>query len=219
MFSVANGSLLDAVVERAPERVRALMRQGADAHEGVYPHRDATSSDDESLCDCAGAANYERAEMLLRRGANPNAQVPASGSPMFQAYSEADWKMVELLAGHGGVPEATTAGLFRQTELARKMLAGEAAYRLDGVGGDTLAEQLLWGGACGGDPEIVRMALARVNWDQKDPRWFAILEQPLRIWTHGSASANWDRGTYLVCFPSPPCCSTPVPDSTSATTC
>ena len=152
------------------------------------------------LWHCAGAGKYEMAEMLLKRGADPNARVYASGDPVFQAYSEGDWKMVALLERYGGVPQATTAGLYRQTELARKMLAGEAKYGMDGVGGETLAEQLLWGAACGGDPEILRMALERVDWPREDRRWFTALEQPLRIWTHGSVGAEWDRSTYLKCF-------------------
>ena len=152
------------------------------------------------LWHCAGAGKYEMAEMLLKAGADPNAAVYASGDPMFQAYSQQDWKMVELLERYGGVTRASTPGLYRRTDLGRKMLADETPYRLDGVGGETLAEQLLWGGACGGDPEIVRMALERVDWRRDDPRWFTILEQPLRIWSHGSGSREWDRGTYLACF-------------------
>jgi len=69
--------------------------------------------------------------------------------------------------------------------------------------GKPIAEELLWAGACGGDPEIVRMALERVDWPRDDLRWFTILEQPLRIWNHGSghwANPEWDRGTYLDCF-------------------
>jgi ankyrin repeat protein len=153
-----------------------------------------------ALQHCAGTAKFELAEMLLKAGANPNASVYASGDLMFTAYSQQDWKMVELLERYGGKPNATTAGLYRRTELARRMLAGEAEYRLDGVGGETLAEQLLWGAACGGDPEIVRMALERVDWPREDARWFQMMEQPLRIWSHGSGSANWDRGTYITCF-------------------
>lgn len=142
----------------------------------------------------------DMAEMLLKRGADANASVYASGDPMFSAYSEGNATLIALLAQYGGVPTATTAGLFRQTDLARRMLAGEAPYRLDGVGGATLAEQLLWGAACGGDPRIVQMALDEVDWARDDPRWFELLEQPLRTWTHGSVGEGWDRSTYLACF-------------------
>lgn len=149
---------------------------------------------------CAGSGEYAMAEMLLERGADPNADVYASGTPVFQAYSQADWTMVDLLTRYGGVPDASTPGLFRQTDIARQMLAGTRRHRVGGDGNETLADQLLWGAACGGDPEIVAMALDRVDWPRDDPRWFHVLEQPLRIWTHGSIGADWDRGTYLTCF-------------------
>jgi ankyrin repeat protein len=150
------------------------------------------------LNHCAASSKYELAEILLKRGANPNASVYASGDPVFTAYSRADEEMIDLLARYGGVPCATTAGLYRRTELATKMIAGEAPYRLER--GGTLAEELLWGAACGGDPEIVKLALDGVDWRRDDPRWFEILEQPLRVWRHGQPSQNWDRSTYLTCF-------------------
>lgn len=142
------------------------------------------------LYHCARFGKYEMAETLLKHGADPNGKVYASGDPVFQAYDKRDWKMVELLQRYGGVPEATTAGLFRQTELARKMLAGEAKYGSEGVGGDTLAEQLLWGGACGGDAEIVRMALQHIDRSRDDPWWFHIMEQPIRMWSDGGAQLD-----------------------------
>jgi hypothetical protein len=108
--------------------------------------------------------------------------------------------MLALLSRFGGVPNATTVGLFRQTDLARKMLAGEAPHRLDSVGGETVAEQLFWGATCGGDPEIVRMALERVDWPRDDPRWFTVMEQPLRAWTHGQSGDDLQRDAYLTCF-------------------
>jgi ankyrin repeat protein len=153
-----------------------------------------------TLWECAGTGDYESAKRLLDGGADPNEAVYAGGSPMFRAFSQGDRKMIALLRKYGGAPEATTAGLLRLTSLARQMLAGEAAYRLDGVGGQTLPEQLLWGAACGGDPETVRMALELVDWPRNDPRWFEILEQPLRVWSFGSVSDSWDRSTYPVCF-------------------
>jgi ankyrin repeat protein len=142
------------------------------------------------LYHCAQFGKYEMAEILLKHGADPNGKVYASGGPLFQTHDKRDWKMVELLQRYGGVPEATTAGLFRQTELARKMLAGEAKYGNEGVGGDTLAEQLLWGGACGGDAAIVRMALEQIDRQKDDPWWFHIMEQPIRMWRDGGAQLD-----------------------------
>ncbi|MBL8294866.1 MAG: ankyrin repeat domain-containing protein [Bryobacterales bacterium] len=157
------------------------------------------------LWHCAASGKHDIAELLLRHGADPNAAVYASGTPLYQAYGRRDWKMVELLQRHGGRPNGTLAGLYRQTELAKDLLAGRADTAMpDGMfEGKPLAEELLWAAACGGDPEIVRLALEHINWPRDDPRWFEILEQPLRFWNHGSghwAAPHWDRSTYLDCF-------------------
>jgi ankyrin repeat protein len=203
----SGGLLRIAVTHNRPDILALLLEFGLDPDERTR-FRDVGGDEvvftwGMPLWHCAGTGKYTMAEMLLDRGADPNGDVYASGTPMFQAYSRADWKMVELLTRYGGVPEASTPGLYRQTELARKLLAGDAKYRLEGDGQETLAERLLWGAACGGDPEIVRMALEHVAWPRDDPRWFGILEQPLRIWNHGSghwSRPDWDRTTYQTCF-------------------
>jgi ankyrin repeat protein len=156
------------------------------------------------LYHCSQFGKYELAEILLKHGADPNGKVYASGDPVFQAYDKHDWKMVELLQRYGGVPEATTAGLFRQTELARKMLAGEAKYGSEGAGGETLAEQLLWGGACGGDAEIVRMALEQIDRPRDDPWWFHMMEQPIRMWSDGAAQLDCLKLLLARCDPNIP---------------
>jgi ankyrin repeat protein len=157
------------------------------------------------LWHCASNGKYEMAELLLQRGADPNADVYASGTPVYRAYDHRDWKMVELLRRYGGLANGTVAGLYRQTELARQLIAGSGGNpKPDGMfEGRSLGEELLWAGACGGDPEIVRMALELVQWPRDDPRWFGILEQPLRMKNHSPGywgNDEWDRGTYLTCF-------------------
>src|SRR5262249_17227942 len=126
------------------------------------------------LWHCAATGKYQLAELLLQHGADPDADVYASGTPLYQAYGRRDARMIELLQRYGGQPNGTLAGLYRQTELARRLIAGTAGNPKPGgmFEGKPLAEELLWAGACGGDPEIVRMALERVDWPRDDPRWF-----------------------------------------------
>jgi ankyrin repeat protein len=203
------GLLTIAVKHDRPEMLALLLELGLDPDERVRVEGsdEAAFSWSMPLWHCAGGGRHAMAEMLLKRGADPNGRVYASGSPVFQAYGQRDWKMVELLERYGGEAEATTAGLYRRTDLAKRLLwdrpPGPSPFANDLFAGKTVAEQLLWGAACGGDPEIVRMALEHVDWARDDPRWYAILEQPLRIWNHGSghwARPEWDRGTYLTCF-------------------
>ena len=122
--------------------------------------------------------------------------VDSSGSAVYSAYSHKQWEMVELLRRHGGVVSADTAAIYRQTDLARQMLADDS--------GVALAEELLRFGASGGDPEIVRMALERIEWPRDDPRWFRCLTEPLSFWHHipwlYAGNREFDRSTYLACF-------------------
>ena len=65
------------------------------------------------------------------------------------------------------------------------------------------AETLRYG-ASGADPEIVSMALERINWPGHDGRWFGILTEPLYFWHHipwlYAGNKDFDRATYLTCF-------------------
>jgi ankyrin repeat protein len=198
----SGGLLRIAVTHNHPEILDLLLDLGFDPDERVRlgEGEEVPFTWGMALQNAVQLQRYAMAETLLEHGADPNASIYASGDPVFSAYSEGDQAMIALLERYGGVPNATTAGLFRQTELAKRMLAGEARYRIDSAAGASLGEQLLWGAACGGDPEIVRLALAHVDWGPGDPRWFAILEQPLRTWTHGSSGDTWDTSTYLTCF-------------------
>src|SRR5712692_5128652 len=70
--------------------------------------------------------------------------------------------------------------------------------------GRTLAEDLLDFASSGGDPEIVRLALERIDWPRDDSRWFFFLARSLDFWNHipwlYAGNPELDRGTYLACF-------------------
>jgi ankyrin repeat protein len=203
------GLLTVAVRHNRPEMLRLLLDFGFEPDERVASGEGdwVAYSQGYPLWHCAALGRREMAEMLLQRGANPNVHVDSSGSAVYSAYSHQQWEMVELLRRHGGVVSADTAAIYRQTDLARQMLAEEARGALPAgvVAPDKpLAEELLHFGASGGDPEIVRMALERIDWPRDDPRWFGSLTEPLSFWHHipwlYAGNHELDRGTYLPCF-------------------
>jgi ankyrin repeat protein len=144
---------------------------------------------------CVEQRNRPMAELLLAKGADPNASVYTAGSPLFRAYANKDRDFVELLESHGGQLDAISAGFACQTDVARQLLADEAAGRLraDAVTpGGTVAEDLIWTAAGGGDAEIVKMALDRLDWPRTDPRW------GWPLWQAFACDGGIDRG--LTCF-------------------
>jgi len=149
----------------------------------------------------------ESANLLLDRGANPNVHVDSSGSSVHSAYSHKQWEMVELLRARGGLVTADTAALYRDTQLARQILAEEdrgVSPRNATPTEGSIVEDLLRFGGDGGAAEIVGMALERVDWPRHDVRWFRMLAAPLSFWHHipwlHAGNKGLDRSGYLECF-------------------
>ena len=78
------------------------------------------------LDHCAASGKFQMAETLLERGADPNGQVYAAGTPVSTAYRARDVAMIALLERYGGVITAATAGYHRDLDLATRLLAAEA---------------------------------------------------------------------------------------------
>ena len=190
------GLLTIAAVKNRPEIVELLLDLGLDPNERtrVDEGDEVVFTSGMPLWHCAASGKHDIAQLLLRRGADPNAMVYASGTPLHQAYGRGDERMIELLQHRGGKPDLTIAGLYRRIDLAGHLLEAEPVSD---------PESFLWAAACGGDPEIVRMALTKVDWAREDARWFRILEQPLRMWNHGTGDwcrSHEPRGTYVECL-------------------
>ncbi len=147
------------------------------------------------LLSCVVLGKRPMAEMLLARGADATANVYTCGSPLFRAYQMKDWEFVRLLEQRGGLLDAVSAGFACQTAAARQLLADEAAGLLRPgavIPGSTVSEDLLWSACGGGDPEIVRMALERIDWPRQDSRWLGPL------WQAFSCDGGVENG--LACF-------------------
>ena len=154
---------------------------------------------------CVSKSERAMAEMLLMHGANPNSPCEDGGTPMANAYGRGDREMLDLLAKHGGVVSAGTAAYHRDVAVARQRILEEDAGTLPPGGvtpGCRVAEDLLVG-ECG-EPEIIRMALERIDWPPDHPRWYPTLKGPLSFWSHipwtGSRDKHLPRDGYLASF-------------------
>jgi ankyrin repeat protein len=188
------GLLSIAARNNRPDMLALLLELGLDPDERVRqlgPDEVPFYTSGGALFDCASSGKLAMAEMLLTHGADPNMHVYASGPPLFKAYEARDTAMIALLEKHGGAVDASTAGCLRLTDKARQLLDDEAAGR---VPKETHAPTLLFYACDGGEPEIVRMALERMDWPRQDPRWHGILVRSL------GDHATPDRDRHAECF-------------------
>jgi ankyrin repeat protein len=191
------GLLEMAVWHERPEVLSLLLDFGFDPNERLRAgsEDEVVDSAGGPLFCCVAKRDRQMAERLLAAGADPNANVFTSGTPFYGAYSQNDTEFITLLERHGGFLDAVSAGFSRQTEAAKRLLDDEAAGRLRAGATSpdaTVAEDLIWTASGGGDPEIVRLALPRLDWPRDDERWL------WSLWQSFTCHAGAERG--LDCF-------------------
>jgi ankyrin repeat protein len=196
-----DGLLTVAVEHDRPEMLQLLLDFGFDVNErrrkvgreGIEEMRG------NALDRAAGRGNIAMVEMLLAHGADPNEGAVTT------AYNRHDRAMLDLLEKHDGHVNANTAAYHRDVALARQRIREEDAGQLPTGAvppGRTVAEELI-AGECG-EPEIIRMALERIDWAPDDSRWYWTLKGPLAFWSHipWIMKPDWQRGRdgYLASF-------------------
>ena len=186
-----------AVSSGRPEILGLLLELGLDPDESgrVAGLEEAVPTWGEPLRECARAGRFAMAEILLEHGANPNTNVYAASSALSLAYSRQDDAMIGLLERHGGKLTPVFVGDLGLVSRAAAMLADDAAGRApQGVTGpdSSVAQDLLWSAIGCPSPEIVRMALERIDWQRDDLRWHGILENALYLRPQSDRAAHME---------------------------
>lgn len=168
------GLLTLAVKHRQLEIVRLLLDLGADVDERTTLREleEPTLSWGGPLWHAARANQRGIAELLLNRGADPNANVYASGWPLGHAWNHQDGSVKKLLLERGAKLQPHMIAEHHDIAEARKLLEADST--------EDTAQELTWAAADQGCAEIVELAMSRLNWPSDDRRWHWVLIQPIR---------------------------------------
>jgi ankyrin repeat protein len=174
-FSRTKGGLLSLAVNHGHiEIVRLLLDLGTDVDERIMLDEleEPTPSWGTPLWYAALAGQRDVVELLLDRGADPNANVYASGWPLRNAWGHKDDSVKRLLLARGAKPRPYMIAEAHDVDEARRLLETDTS--------EELAKELAWSASDHGCPAIVELSLRRLNWNRDDRRWHWILIQPIR---------------------------------------
>jgi ankyrin repeat protein len=183
----SDGGLLSiAVKHRQVEAIRLLLDLGADVDERIVLEEleEPTPSWGMPLWYAARAGHLDIAKLLLDRGADPNANVYASGWPLRNAWVDKHESVKQLLLERGAKVHPYMLAEFHDVAAAERLLAAEPS--------EAVASELAWSAADHGCPEIVDLALRHLTWPADDRRWHWVLIQPIR----GAASTRENEGHF-----------------------
>ena len=197
MLDNGHGLVSHAIAADQPGILALLLDLGLDPDESgrVDGLEEVVPTWGEPLRACAISAKVTMAEILLAHGGNPNTNVYAASSAMYEAYKRRSEPMMALLERHGGRLTAVDVAELGLVENAAKLLAEDAERGTpDGSAGpgSSVVQDLLWGAIECPSPEIVMLALRANDWPADDPRWHGILENGLYLRSESDRARHID---------------------------
>jgi len=173
--NVRSGGLLTLAVNHGQTgMVRLLIDLGADVDERTVLEEleEPTVSWGAPLWYAALGNSLDITRLLLDHGADPNANVYASGWPLRNAWGHEDKSVKRLLLERGA--------RLQPYMVAETHDVSEAQRLIDADPSEEVVHELLWSAADHGCPAIVEMALPYLQWPMNDARWHWVLIQPIR---------------------------------------
>jgi ankyrin repeat protein len=170
-----DGGLLSLAVKHGHIEIALLLLDlGADVDERLLLEEleEPTLSWGMPLWYASLTGQLEMVRLLLDRDADPNANVYASGWPLRNAWGHKDPSVKQLLLARGAKRHPYMVAEEHDVDEARRLLTTDSS--------EELARELVWSAADHGCPEIIELALPRLDWPRDDPRWHWIMIQPVR---------------------------------------
>jgi ankyrin repeat protein len=191
------GLVTHAVRLRRPEILSLLLELGLDPDEKgrVGGLDEEVPTWGGPLRDAVIAGRRDLVQILLAHDANPDTNVYAASSALFEAHKRGDEQTMQLLEQRGARLGPSFVGELGLVDRAAQLLAAETASRADAAAqASTVARDLIWGALGSPSPEIVRLALLHIDWPRDDERWHGLLENGLYLGPHS------DRVRHLEAF-------------------
>lgn len=189
--TASDGGLLTlAVKHEQAEMVRLLLELGADVDERILLENveEPTPSWGYPLWWAALQGRFEIAKLLLDSGADPNANVYASGWPLWNAWREGHREVAQLLLERGARRQPYMVVQQHDVEEARRLLDADRS--------EELARELTWSAADVGCAPILEMALERVGHAGDERWWHWVLIQPIR----GAGADSEQNAGHFACM-------------------
>jgi ankyrin repeat protein len=178
------GLVTHAVRLQRPDMLSLLLELGLDPDETgrVGGLEEEVQAWGDPLREAVIAGRGDLVQILLEHGANPDTNVYAASSALFEAHKRGDEQTKQWLEQRGARFGPSFVGELGLADQAAQLLAADIANQPHAAGQTSrVASELIWGALGSPSPEIVRLALPYIDWPRDDGQWHGLLENGLYL--------------------------------------